>query len=144
MWAVTDGAGTTKGAYLKRGAEAVCHRWNTLGDDPACEPMLPDEEGWSEWIHPTPNAATESGYLMQCCDCGLVHEMQFEIAEPHDGNEVFNPGEGDDGVVIFRARRWPAQGIEAAIAGETGTGSTACCESPVGNADAPEPREQGQ
>lgn len=72
-----------------------------------CEPMLGDEDGWSEWIHPTPSG--DRGYLMQCCDCGLIHEMQFNIAEPMPGmgDAERNPGEGDDGVVIFRARRWP-------------------------------------
>lgn len=65
-----------------------------------CEPMHPDEEGWSEWIHPLP------GYLMQCCDCGLVHEAQFQIAVGND-NAAFNPGEDDEHVVIFRMRRAP-------------------------------------
>lgn len=65
-----------------------------------CEPMHPDEEGWSEWVHPLP------GYLMQCCDCGLVHEMQFEIGG-RDGDGPLNPGESDEtGVIIFRARRY--------------------------------------
>lgn len=29
--------------------------------------------GWSEWVFPAP----EKNYLFKCCDCGLVHEMQF-------------------------------------------------------------------
>lgn len=29
--------------------------------------------GWSEWVFPTPR----KNYLMKCCDCGLVHEVQF-------------------------------------------------------------------
>lgn len=29
--------------------------------------------GWTEWVMPIPK-----GYLMKCCDCGLVHEMQFK------------------------------------------------------------------
>lgn len=29
--------------------------------------------GWSEWVLPT----TKKNYLFKCCDCGLVHEMQF-------------------------------------------------------------------
>ncbi|KKW92671.1 hypothetical protein [Sphingobium chungbukense] len=70
-----------------------------------CEPMHPDEEGWSEWIHPLP------GYLMQCCDCGLIHEMQFEIAEPNDPAQL-NPGEGEHGVIIFRARRFVSPSTE--------------------------------
>lgn len=28
--------------------------------------------GWTEWIPPKPDS-----YFMKCCDCGLVHEMQF-------------------------------------------------------------------
>lgn len=65
-----------------------------------CEPMHPDEEGWSEWIHPLP------GYLMQCCDCNLIHEMEFEIVPHGDSRPALNPGEGKRrGVIIFRARR---------------------------------------
>lgn len=29
--------------------------------------------GWSLWVYPTPTS-----YLFKCCDCGLVHEMQFK------------------------------------------------------------------
>lgn len=28
--------------------------------------------GWCEWIAPI-----DKGYLMKCCDCGLVHEVEF-------------------------------------------------------------------
>lgn len=31
------------------------------------------DDGWSDWIHPLP------GYKMACCDCGLVHNLQFRI-----------------------------------------------------------------
>lgn len=48
--------------------------------------------------HPLP------GYRMQCCDCGLVHVMEFEIV-PADGNQELNPGETLERVIIFRARR---------------------------------------
>lgn len=41
--------------------------------------------GWTDWIHPLP------GYRMACCDCGLVHELEFRI--------------DDLGRVNFRARR---------------------------------------
>lgn len=27
--------------------------------------------GWSDWVFPTKK------YLFKCCDCGLVHEMEF-------------------------------------------------------------------
>lgn len=29
--------------------------------------------GWTAWVHPVPES-----YLFKCCDCGLVHEMQFK------------------------------------------------------------------
>jgi hypothetical protein len=64
-----------------------------------CEPVSVGDDGWSEWIHPLP------GYLMQCCDCGLVHEIEFEIVPRDAGNAKLNPGERDDAVIIFRARR---------------------------------------
>lgn len=64
-----------------------------------CEPMpAVTEDGWCEWIHPLP------GYLMQCCDCKLIHEVQFQIVE-RDENAELNPGESDDAVIIFRMRR---------------------------------------
>ena len=31
--------------------------------------------GWSRWVQPV-----KRGYLMSCCDCGLVHRMDFRIA----------------------------------------------------------------
>ena len=27
--------------------------------------------GWSEWVYPT------TKYLFKCCDCNLVHELEF-------------------------------------------------------------------
>lgn len=68
---------------------------------PKCEPMHPGPDGWSEWIHPLP------GYLMQCCDCGLIHRMQFAIVPRSEvsGAGELNEGETDAGVIIFRAAR---------------------------------------
>ena len=42
----------------------------------------PEED---EWVQPV-----EEGYKMQCCDCGLVHQIDFRIV---------------DGRVQFRVRR---------------------------------------
>lgn len=70
--------------------------------DVQCETMEPqDDDGWSEWIHPLP------GYLLQCCDCGLVHEMEYAIVPSHEncGDGELNEGETKDSVIIFRARR---------------------------------------
>jgi hypothetical protein len=58
-------------------------------------------DGWSEWVCPDPNS-----YLMKCCDCGLVHELQFRVAKyeprPSDQHEVV-PDENLQ--AQFRARR---------------------------------------
>ena len=35
-----------------------------------------DDDGWSEWVSPD-----HSQYFMGCCDCGLIHEMQFMVAQ---------------------------------------------------------------
>lgn len=33
-----------------------------------------NEDGWSDWELPV-----MSGYKMACCDCGLVHDIDFKI-----------------------------------------------------------------
>lgn len=35
--------------------------------------------GWSGWIHPI-----MEGYKLSCCDCGLVHEMEFRVTGDYD------------------------------------------------------------
>jgi hypothetical protein len=58
-----------------------------------------NEGDWSEWVCPDPEQ-----YFMKCCDCGLVHEMQFKVVKYSEGDEcdgVDNP----DVRGIFRARR---------------------------------------
>lgn len=65
-----------------------------------CESVGEGEDGWSEWIHPLP------GYLMQCCDCGLIHQMDFAIGYPSDEKGPLNKGETRRRVIIFRARRY--------------------------------------
>ena len=66
--------------------------------------MIAGEDGWSEWVQPVMQR-----YLMACCDCGLVHEMQFGVLRKGpdlpdgswEGDEL-NPAEYR---VEFRARR---------------------------------------
>lgn len=42
--------------------------------------------GWSEWVYPTP----KENYLFKCCDCGLIHEMQFKaFAEANQKRGAF-------------------------------------------------------
>lgn len=49
------------------------------------KPEQENEDGFSDWIRPL------EGYRMACCDCGLVHHLQFRI--------------DDNGNVNFRAAR---------------------------------------
>lgn len=62
--------------------------------------------GWSEWVNPN-----HKSYLFKCCDCGLVHEMQFAVAT-FDGLQIKKLDKTNRGTgVVFRARRekqWPA------------------------------------
>lgn len=62
------------------------------------EIMYEGEDGWTDWIHPTP------GYKLQCCDCNLIHDMEFAIV-PRADDGALNEGENDHAVVIFRAKR---------------------------------------
>ena len=39
-----------------------------------CEPQEEVEDGWCDWVCPKPR-----GYLMQCCDCELIHEVDFRV-----------------------------------------------------------------
>jgi len=41
-----------------------------------------DDEGWTRWILPEPDL-----YKMACCDCGLVHNLQFRVTD--DGRAEF-------------------------------------------------------
>jgi hypothetical protein len=79
------------GAWRKLREVAVLQR--------GCAPVAVDEDGWSEWLHPT-----APSFFSKCCDCGLIHEMEFQIV-PFSDNAALNPGEGANGVIIFRVRR---------------------------------------
>lgn len=68
-----------------------------------CQPMPAGRGGWSEWVFPL-----MKGYRMQCCDCGLIHEMQFRTwrqVTPADANGEWLAEPIEDGRVEFRARR---------------------------------------
>ena len=65
---------------------------------------LHDEEnegGWTDWICPKPDS-----YLMKCCDCGLVHEMQTRVADYESRpSEDFVVSNNPDLQAQFRVRR---------------------------------------
>ena len=54
---------------------------------------------WSEWVNPN-----SEQYFMKCCDCGLVHEMQFKVAKYSKGDEC-EFVQDTDLQAVFRARR---------------------------------------
>ena len=68
--------------------------------------QIEGEDGWSEWQQPKMAA-----YKMACCDCGLVHDMEFEVARVvgEDGPKIsvvkIEKAYGKELVVLFRARR---------------------------------------
>jgi hypothetical protein len=45
-----------------------------------------------EWITPT-----QTGHRMRCCDCGLVHRVDFRVLEPS--------GDHPKGAIQYRAHR---------------------------------------
>lgn len=59
--------------------------------------------GWSEWFSPV-----MTGYRFGCCDCGLVHDMEFAVytatKSERDRHTVLEPTI-DGGRVEFRIRR---------------------------------------
>jgi hypothetical protein len=58
-----------------------------------------NEGDWSEWVCPDPTQ-----YFMKCCDCGLVHEMQFKVAKYSESDECEFVAD-DNLQAVFRARR---------------------------------------
>jgi hypothetical protein len=63
-----------------------------------------DAEGWSDAVTPIMD-----GYRMSCCDCGLVHEMEFRAVRKGrnlpDGSWRYKSLNKRGYRVAFRARR---------------------------------------
>lgn len=58
-------------------------------------------DDWSEWVDPK-----QDSYLMACCDCDLVHELQFRVAEfADDTTEYCYVIEDNNLHAQFRAKR---------------------------------------
>jgi hypothetical protein len=43
------------------------------------------DDGWTDWIAPALD------YKLACCDCGLIHQIEFKVHE--------------DGTLTYRAKR---------------------------------------
>ncbi len=63
------------------------------------EHKVENEGDWSEWVNPD-----SEQYFMKCCDCGLVHEMQFKVVKYSEGDECEFIDDADL-QAVFRARR---------------------------------------
>lgn len=65
----------------------------------------PDEDGFCDWMQPQMDGI----YKLACCDCGLVHDMEFEVVtvvkDLGKGMIRVKPVKSDKYLVIFRARR---------------------------------------
>uniref|UniRef100_A0A6M3LFE8 Uncharacterized protein n=1 Tax=viral metagenome TaxID=1070528 RepID=A0A6M3LFE8_9ZZZZ len=62
------------------------------------------EDGWTRWVPPL-----MIGYKMACCDCGLVHNMEFKAvkitAKNDDDTWEYKELDIDKFRIIMRAKR---------------------------------------
>jgi hypothetical protein len=58
------------------------------------EQAIAGEGDWTKWYSPL-HGNGKKNYRLACCDCGLVHEMQFRVMQDSRGRNS----------VIFRAKR---------------------------------------
>lgn len=56
-----------------------------------------DRDPWTAWIHPRHEPFV---FRMSCCDCGLVHGVEFGVVVPAEGEPY-----GGEPCVRFRVRR---------------------------------------
>lgn len=66
------------------------------------KPVPVKKDGWSHW-----QAPIMKGYLIKCCGCGLVHEMEFAVVKGSKPNKQgwVKGEEVEGGRVLMRARR---------------------------------------
>lgn len=61
--------------------------------------MIEGEDGWCEWQHP------EEDYKMACCDCGLIHNMQFQLSA--DNKLLFRASRNNRATAAMRRHKQP-------------------------------------
>lgn len=49
------------------------------------EQHVAEEDGWSRWIFPIHGCNTGPNYKLACCDCSLVHDVQFRTVRDKQG-----------------------------------------------------------
>ena len=101
---------TIAGAEKQQALDKMAENARELGlsyEQPAHEPEFITHNvdtpyDWSEWVCPDPK-----GYLMKCCDCGLVHEAEFKVVRYQSETEREDCEMVDDPNLqaVFRMRR---------------------------------------
>jgi hypothetical protein len=66
---------------------------------------------------------------MKCCDCGLVHEMQFKVVKYSEGDECEFIDDADL-QAVFRARRATPPAAQKPWVGLTDEERNECTQSP--------------
>ena len=80
---------------------------NTKNNQVQCTHIPPvTEDGWTEWQFPI-----HKGYLMQCCDCNLIHEVDFKVVRKisrikKDGSWDGEPTKAGEFRVGMKMRRY--------------------------------------
>lgn len=66
-----------------------------------------DETGWSRIINP--RMGDDGLYRLGCCDCGLIHDVEFKVVritlKNDDGSYEYENVESPEYKVHFRVRR---------------------------------------
>jgi nitrate/TMAO reductase-like tetraheme cytochrome c subunit len=66
----------------------------------------PNAQGWTRWQQPN-----HEGYLLKCCDCGLVHELQFAVVKFENSESKKAEFMDDPNLrVAFKAKRAALKG----------------------------------
>jgi len=101
-YAMIDAGVLDRQEVLNEGFTAATAIKEALAQPEFIKHEVENADDWSEWVCPDPK-----GYLMKCCDCGLVHEAEFRIVcyksetEREDCDIVDDPNLQ----AVFRMRR---------------------------------------
>ena len=86
---------------LRQALETDLARVGEVGVWGECEPQEEVEDGWCNWVCPKPR-----GYLMQCCDCELIHEVDFRVVKyESEDSEVYTVVDDPNLQAQMRLRR---------------------------------------
>ena len=80
---------------------ALAQQSEPVQEPVACEPQYANDDGWCDWVCPKP-----IGYLMQCCGCDLIHEVESRVSkyQPRPSEE-FEVVDDPDLQVQWRMKR---------------------------------------